>query len=101
MGLYIPTIVNWQVSRVLEASGARPWTHVWEQEYEDISGLHGAYMLHPHHWGYIDRWYDPECTDYMIDTHLCHTFADFHGGGILAKVSKGICFTEQGRVNSG
>jgi hypothetical protein len=84
MGLYIPTIINWQVSRVLEASGSRPWTHIWEQEYVDISGLHGAYMLHPHHWGHIDRWYDPECTDYMIDTHLCHTFCNYSGGSMLA-----------------
>jgi hypothetical protein len=82
MGLYIPSIVNWQVSRVTEAGGARSWTHVWEQEYADIGGLHGAYMLHPHHWGHIDRWYDPECPDYMIDTHLCHTFCDFEGAVI-------------------
>jgi hypothetical protein len=85
MGLYIPTIVNWQVSRVTESSGARPWTHVWEQEYEAIDGLQGAYMLHPHHWGWIDRWYDPECTDYMIDTHLCHTFCNFEGSVIAPK----------------
>jgi hypothetical protein len=85
MGLYIPTIVNWQVSRVLEASGARKWTHVWEQEYVEIGGLHGAYMMHPHHWGHIDRWYDPECTDYMIDTHLCHTFCNFEGSMIAPK----------------
>jgi len=85
MGVYIPTIKNWQVSRVKEASGSRPWTHIWEQEYEDISGLHGAYMLHPHHWGHIDRWYDPECTDYMIDTFLCHTFCNFDGSVIAPK----------------
>jgi hypothetical protein len=85
MGVYIHTIKNWQVSRVKEASGSRPWTHVWEQEYEDISGLHGAYMLHPHHWGHIDRWYDPECTDYMIDTFLCHTFCNFDGSMIAPK----------------
>ncbi len=84
MGLYIPTIVNWQVSRVTEASGARPWTHVWEQEYADIGGLHGTYMLHPHHWGHIDRWYDPECPDFMIDTNLCHGFCDFEGPVIHA-----------------
>jgi hypothetical protein len=84
MGLYIPSIVNWQVSRVVEASGSRPWTHVWEQEYADISGLHGAYMMHPHHWGHIDRWYDPECTDYMIDTFLCHTFCNYSGGSMIA-----------------
>ena len=85
MGVYIHTIKNWQVSRVKEAGGSRPWTHVWEQEYEDISGLHGAYMLHPHHWGHIDRWYDPECTDYMIDTFLCHTFCNFDGSMIAPK----------------
>jgi hypothetical protein len=85
MGVYIHTIKNWQVSRVKEASGSRPWTHIWEQEYEDISGLHGAYMLHPHHWGHIDRWYDPECTDFMIDTFLCHTFCDFDGSVIAPK----------------
>jgi hypothetical protein len=85
MGTYIHTIKNWQVSRVKEAGGSRPWTHVWEQEYEDISGLHGAYMLHPHHWGHIDRWYDPECPDFMIDTFLCHTFCPFDGSMIAPK----------------
>jgi hypothetical protein len=88
MGLYIPTIVNWQVSRVTEAGGARQWTHVWEQEYAEIGGLHGAYMLHPHHWGHIDRWYDPECPDYMIDTHLCHSFCDFEGPVIEADINE-------------
>jgi hypothetical protein len=85
MGVYIHTIKNWQVSRVKDASGTRPWTHIWEQEYEDLSGLMGAYMLHPHHWGHIDRWYDPECTDYMIDTFLCHTFCNFDGSVIAPK----------------
>lgn len=85
MGEYIHTIKNWQVSRVKEASGSRPWTHIWEQEYEDLSGLLGAYMLHPHHWAHIDRWYDPECTDYMIDTFLCHTFCNFDGSMIAPK----------------
>ena len=77
MGHYIAKIRNWQVSAVLESSGVRPWTHVWEQEYDDISGLQGAYMLHPHHWAHIDRWFNPECGDeWLIDTYLCHTFAD-------------------------
>ncbi|WP_286773979.1 Dabb family protein, partial [Sphingomonas sp. 66-10] len=32
---YIGTIRNWRLSRVTKASGARVWTHVWEQEYAD------------------------------------------------------------------
>jgi hypothetical protein len=85
MGNYINSIKSWQVSHVKESSGARPWTHVWEQEYDDLSGLQGAYMLHPHHWGHVDRWYDPECTDWMIDNHLCHTFCSFDGSVIAPK----------------
>jgi hypothetical protein len=71
---YIPAICNWQLSRVAHASGARGWTHVWEQEFANIGGLAGEYMLHPYHWARIDRWFDPECTQWMIDTTLCHSF---------------------------
>jgi hypothetical protein len=85
MGNYINSIKSWQVSRVRETSGARNWTHVWEQEYDDLGGLQGAYMLHPHHWGHVDRWYDPECTTWMIDNHLCHTYCDFDGSVIAPK----------------
>ncbi len=74
---YISAIRAWQLSRVSEASGSRKWTHVWEQEFSDIDGLMGPYMAHPYHWGYIDRWFDPEHQDHIVDTHLCHTFCDF------------------------
>jgi len=79
MGLYIPSILNWQLSRVVESSGARRWTHVWEQEFENLDGLLRTYMLHPYHWGWINRWYDPECTEHMIDNYLCHSFCNFTG----------------------
>lgn len=71
---YIPAIRNWQFSRVSEAGGACRWTHVWEQEYESIEGLMGPYTMHPYHWGMVDRWYDPESTDWIVNTHLCHSF---------------------------
>lgn len=74
MPRYIRSIRNWQLSRVAHAAGARRWTHVWEQEYDSLDGLMGPYMMHPYHWGHIDRWFDPECPDWMIDTTLCHSF---------------------------
>ena len=49
----------------------------WEQEYADIGGLMGPYMLHPYHWAVIDRWFDPECPDWIVNTRLCHSFAAF------------------------
>jgi hypothetical protein len=74
---YIPAIRNWGFNRVVEAGGARAWTHVWEQEFQDVGGLHGPYMMHPHHWAFIDRWYNDECPDWTVDKRLCHTFCAF------------------------
>lgn len=77
---YIPAIRNWQLSRADAVSGARTWTHVWEQEYADTAGLLGPYMLHPYHWAHIDRWFDPECPDRIVDTRLCHSFCAIDAG---------------------
>lgn len=71
---YIPAIRNWQLSRADAAVGERRWTHVWEQEYAGVEGLLGPYMLHPYHWARIDRWFDPECPDRIVDPRLCHSF---------------------------
>mgnify|MGYP001619513146 CR=1 FL=1 len=76
---YIPAIRNWQLSRADAAVGERSWTHVWEQEYAGIGGLLGPYMLHPYHWARIDRWFDPECPDRIVDARLCHSFCVFEG----------------------
>lgn len=77
MPRYISAIRNWRFSTALEASGELPWTHVWEQEFSDLDGLIGPYMLHPYHWGFIDRWFDHECPDWLVNLRLCHSFARF------------------------
>ena len=71
---YIPAIRNWQLSGADATFGERRWTHVWEQEYAGVEGLLGPYMLHPYHWARIDRWFDPECPDRIVDARLCHSF---------------------------
>jgi hypothetical protein len=76
MPRYIASIRAWRLGRVREAAGARRWTHVWEQEYADVAGLSGPYMLHPYHWAVVDRWFDPESTDWIVDPWLCHSFCD-------------------------
>jgi hypothetical protein len=77
MPRYINAIRAWRLSRVLESSGARPWSHVWEQRYDDLQGLAGPYMMHPCHWAWVDRWFDPESPDWIVDTHLCHSYCRF------------------------
>ncbi|WP_193044815.1 Dabb family protein [Mycolicibacterium baixiangningiae] len=71
---YVRTIHSWQLSRVAEAIGTSPWTHVFEQEFTDLDGLMGPYLMHPIHWAYVDRWFDPECPDMIVRERVCHSF---------------------------
>ena len=74
MPRYVPTITACQLSRVETATGTSPWTHVFSQRFTDIDGLTGPYLMHPIHWAYVDRWFDPECPDYIVRDRVCHSF---------------------------
>jgi len=75
---YIDAIRNSSLSRVDEVWGCtgRPWTHVWEQEFETLDGLTGDYMNHPYHWAWVDTWFDPQAPNFIVDTTLVHAMCD-------------------------
>ena len=74
MPRYVSTITEWQLSRVETALGASAWTHVFTQRFTDVDGLMGPYLMHPIHWSHVDRWFDPECPDYIVRDRVCHSF---------------------------
>jgi hypothetical protein len=74
MPRYVNTIAAWQLSRVDEPIGTSEWTHVFEQEFTDVDGLMGPYLMHPIHWAVVDRWFDPESPDVIIRDRVCHSF---------------------------
>jgi hypothetical protein len=74
MPRFVNTITAWQLSRVDEPVGTSQWTHVFEQEFTDVGGLMGPYLMHPIHWAVVDRWFDPECPDVIIRDRVCHSF---------------------------
>ncbi|MET9215003.1 MULTISPECIES: Dabb family protein [unclassified Nocardia] len=76
MPRYIPTMLSWRLSRVRRGIGSVPWTHVWEQEFTDLDGLDGPYLMHPVHWAHVDRWFDPECPDVIVHDRICHSFCE-------------------------
>ncbi|WP_353620056.1 Dabb family protein [Mycolicibacterium sp. ELW1] len=76
MPRYVPTIQAWQLSRVSQAIGTTRWTHVFEQEFTDVDGLMGPYLMHPVHWAVVDRWFDPETTDMIVRDRVCHSFCE-------------------------
>lgn len=69
---YVKAIRNWGFGAVVESEGRRRWTHVWEQEFDDIEGLGVDYMGHAVHWGLIDQWYDVECPQHIVDPIVIH-----------------------------
>jgi len=71
---HVRSILRWQLSVADHAEGTRPWTHVWEQEYADLDGLNGPYMMHPVHWAHVERWFDTEYPEHLVDTELVHSF---------------------------
>ncbi len=71
MPQYMAGIRNWSLSRVTSNS---TWTHVWQQEYAQLGDLLGEYLLHPFHWGWVDRLFDPEFPEWTVETTLCHAF---------------------------
>lgn len=79
MPRYVKTITAWQLSRVDEPVGTSEWTHVFEQEFTDVDGLMGPYLMHPIHWAYVDRWFDPECPDVIVRDRVCHSFCRCDG----------------------
>lgn len=78
MPRYVHTMTAWQLSRVTEPVGDTEWTHVFEQEFTDVDGLMGPYLMHPVHWAVVDRWFDPECPEVIIRDRVCHSFCELH-----------------------
>jgi hypothetical protein len=76
MPAHVSAIRNWALGEVVIGGGQRRWTHVWEQEFDDVGGLEGEYMTSPIHWGLVDGWFDPECPQRIVDPHLIHAALD-------------------------
>ncbi|MDH4874701.1 Dabb family protein [Pseudomonas sp. BN515] len=67
---YMAGIRNWQLGRVTSDSS---WTHVWQQEFAEVGDLHGEYLMHPYHWGWVDRWFDPAFPEWTVEA-ICHAY---------------------------
>jgi hypothetical protein len=76
MPRYIDAIRNWAFHRVDDdfTIGPRRWTHVWEQEFQELSGLRVDYMVSPYHWGYVDTWFDPESPHRVVAPGVAHVY---------------------------
>lgn len=70
----MPFIHSWALGKVTRAWGRFAWDYVWAQGFDQLEDLTRCYMNHPCHWGQVDRWFDPEHPDWLIEPGLCHAF---------------------------
>lgn len=74
---YIGAIRNWCLARVDYHYGEAGWTHLWQQEFNELGGLLGDYMTSPYHWGLVDRWFDPEMPEHVVAGDFAHVFCRY------------------------
>jgi hypothetical protein len=74
MPRYVDSIRNSSLSRVDSMTGSLgpEYTHVWEQEFVDLDGLTGPYMMHGYHWSLVDPWFDAQSPRAIVDPRLVH-----------------------------
>ncbi len=74
MPAHIGAIRNWCLSRVRAGSSRKGWTHVWEQDFAELSGLSDDYMNDPIHWSVVDGWFHAEDPRCIVAPTLAHVF---------------------------
>jgi hypothetical protein len=74
MAQHIGAIRNWSLARVRPGSATGGWTHAWEQDFAELSGLSDDYMNDAIHWSVVDGWFHPEDPRWIVDTQLAHVF---------------------------
>lgn len=67
---FVPGFLNSKMSKVVESEGRHRWDYVFECDYADPSVYSGAYMMHPIHITYIDRFFEPACKEQVFDWDL-------------------------------
>ena len=75
---HISAIRGWILGRV-GPGYAGPWTHVFQQEFATLDGLHVDYLRHPYHWTGIGRWLDPEIPGAITEPDFVHIIRSASG----------------------
>ena len=68
---YVPGFLNSKVAATVESGGHSTWDYVFECDYADPSVYPGAYIMHPIHIAYVDRFFEPACAQWVFEPDLC------------------------------
>ncbi|MEG0374161.1 MAG: Dabb family protein [Raoultibacter sp.] len=67
---FVPGLKNCKLSKVVESSGTNSWDYAYECDFDEPTSLLGKYMTTPYHFCYIDKFFEPACNEWIVDTNL-------------------------------
>lgn len=76
---FIDGFNNSKVAPVVESEGSNSWDFVFECDYDDPSVYSGAYLMHPIHITFIDRYFEPACEQWVFTPDLCTSVIEVDG----------------------
>lgn len=68
---FIPGFLNSKITKTVESEGHNTWDYVFECDFADPSVYSAAYLMHPIHITYIDRFFEPACKEFVFSPDLC------------------------------
>ena len=60
---------NSKISKVVESEGTQSWGYVFECDYSDITVYPNAYLMHPIHLCYVDKFFEPICNEWVFGVY--------------------------------
>lgn len=76
---YVRGFLNSKIAATVESGGHANWDYVFECDYADPMIYFGPYMLHPVHIGYIDRYFEPACEQWVFSPDLYTSVIEVDG----------------------
>lgn len=73
---FVPGFLNSKLTAVVESEGRERWDYVFECDYADPSVYFAAYMMHPIHITYVDRFFEPACKEQVFISDLCTSLTE-------------------------
>lgn len=71
MTAHVPGLRNCKFAPVVESSGTDEWAYAYECDFDDPMTFLGKYMSTPFHFLYIDKFFEPACGEWVVNTNLC------------------------------
>lgn len=68
---HVPGLRNCKLAKVIESEGTDEWAYAYECDFDEPMTFLGKYMATPFHFLYIDKFFEPACGEWVVNTNLC------------------------------